>query len=88
MADGVFMTRDLVSEPANVIYPVTLAQQARSLSKLGVKISVLDEKQMAKLNMGALLGVAQGSANKPRLVVMQVEWCAQGQKQTAHRLRR
>ena len=53
MADGVFMTRDLVSEPANVIYPVTLAQQARSLSKLGVKISVLDEKQMAKLNMGA-----------------------------------
>ena len=71
VADGVFMTRDLVSEPANVIYPVTLAQQARSLSKLGVKISVLDEKQMAKLNMGALLGVAQGSANKPRLVVMQ-----------------
>ena len=71
LADGVFMTRDLVSEPANVIYPITLAQQARSLSKLGVKISVLDEKQMAKLNMGALLGVAQGSANKPRLVVMQ-----------------
>ncbi|MGB0630202.1 MAG: leucyl aminopeptidase [Alphaproteobacteria bacterium] len=71
VADGVFMTRDLVSEPANVIYPVTLAQQARSLSKLGVKISVLDEKQMAKLNMGALLGVAQGSAHKPRLVVMQ-----------------
>ena len=71
VADGVFMTRDLVSEPANIIYPVTLAQQARSLSKLGIKISVLDEKQMAKLNMGALLGVAQGSANKPRLVVMQ-----------------
>ena len=71
VAAGVFMTRDLVSEPANVIYPITLAQQARTLSKLGVKVSVLDEKQMAKLNMGALLGVAQGSANKPRLVVMQ-----------------
>ena len=71
IASGVFMTRDLVSEPANVIYPITLAQQARTLSKLGVKVSVLDEKQMAKLNMGALLGVAQGSANKPRLVVMQ-----------------
>ena len=71
VADGVFMTRDLVSEPANVIYPITLAQQARTLSKLGIKVSVLDEKQMAKLNMGALLGVAQGSANKPRLVVMQ-----------------
>ncbi len=71
VADGVFFTRDLVSEPANVIYPVTLAQQARSLTKLGVKVQVLDEKQMAKLGMGALLGVAQGSANKPRLVVMQ-----------------
>ena len=71
IASGVFMTRDLVSEPANVIYPITLAQQARTLSKLGVKVSVLDEKQMTKLNMGALLGVAQGSANKPRLVVMQ-----------------
>jgi leucyl aminopeptidase len=70
ITDGVFFTRDLVSEPANVIYPATLAQQARSLSKLGVKVQVLDEKQMVKLNMGALLGVAQGSANKPRLVVM------------------
>ena len=70
ITDGVFFTRDLVSEPANVIYPATLAQQARSLTKLGVKVQVLDEKQMAKLNMGALLGVAQGSANKPRLVVM------------------
>tara|TARA_B100000700_G_scaffold328517_1_gene446606 strand:- start:6890 stop:8338 length:1449 start_codon:yes stop_codon:yes gene_type:complete len=70
VADGVFMTRDLVSEPANVIYPISLAEQARSLSKLGVKVSILDEKQMAKLNMGALLGVAQGSANKPRLAVM------------------
>jgi leucyl aminopeptidase len=70
IAAGVFFTRDLVSEPANVIYPVSLAAQAKSLSKLGVKVQVLDEKQMAKLNMGALLGVAQGSANPPRLVVM------------------
>lgn len=70
VAAGVFFTRDLVSEPANVIYPATLAQQARSLTKLGVKVQVLDEKQMAKLGMGALLGVAQGSAQKPRLVVM------------------
>ena len=70
IADGVFFTRDLVSEPANVIYPVTLARQAKTLEKLGVKIQVLDEKQMAKLGMGALLGVAQGSAQKPRLVIM------------------
>ncbi|MEX2454149.1 MAG: leucyl aminopeptidase [Rhodospirillaceae bacterium] len=70
VAAGVFLTRDLVSEPANVIFPISLAAQARTLAKLGVKIQVLDEKQMAKLGMGALLGVAQGSANKPRLVVM------------------
>ena len=70
VADGVFFARDLISEPPNVIYPIALARQARSLSKLGIKVEVLDEKQMAKLGMGALLGVGQGSANKPRLVVM------------------
>ena len=43
----------------------------RSLTKLGVKIQVLDEKRMKKLGMGALLGVAQGSANAPRMVAMQ-----------------
>jgi len=71
LAEGVFFTRDLVSEPANVKYPVTLAEDARSLSKLGVKVEVLDKKAMEKLGMGALLGVAQGSAQEPRLVVMQ-----------------
>ncbi|MDR3450703.1 MAG: M17 family peptidase N-terminal domain-containing protein, partial [Alphaproteobacteria bacterium] len=71
IADGVFLARDLVTEPANVIYPETLMQQARALSELGVKIEVLDQKQMKKLGMGALLGVAQGSANPPYLVCMQ-----------------
>ena len=70
VADGVFFTRDLVSEPANVIYPATLAAEAKKLKDLGVKIDVLDEKKMKALGMGALLGVAQGSANKPYLVVM------------------
>jgi leucyl aminopeptidase len=71
IADGVFFTRDLVSEPANVIYPESLAEQARTLRTFGVEVEVLDEKQMAKLGMGALLGVGQGSAKPPRLVVMQ-----------------
>jgi len=71
IADGVFLTRDLVTEPANIIYPETLAQHARALTALGVKVEVLDEKQMKKLGMGALLGVAQGSAYPPRLVTMQ-----------------
>jgi leucyl aminopeptidase len=70
IADGVFMTRDLVSEPANVIYPETLAAQAKSLTKLGVQVQVLGRAQMEKLGMGALLGVAQGSAREPKLVVM------------------
>ncbi|MGY9015713.1 MAG: leucyl aminopeptidase family protein, partial [Rhodospirillales bacterium] len=70
IADGVFLTRDLVSEPANVLYPETLAQQARALSKVGIKVEVLNESQMAKLGMGALLGVGQGSIRESRLVVM------------------
>ncbi|MBT5050577.1 MAG: leucyl aminopeptidase [Rhodospirillaceae bacterium] len=70
IAGGVFLTRDLVSEPANVIYPTSFAARARSLSKLGVKIQILDEKQMAKLGMGALLGVGQGSAKPSRIVAM------------------
>lgn len=71
VADGVFFTRDLVSEPANIIYPETLAEQAKSLEGLGVEVEILDEKKMKKLGMGALLGVGQGSARPPRLVVMQ-----------------
>ncbi|MBP7064596.1 leucyl aminopeptidase [Ferrovibrio sp.] len=71
LADGVTLTRDLVSEPANVIYPETLAAECRKLAKLGVKVEVLGEKQMQKLGMGALLGVGQGSVRESQLVVMQ-----------------
>ncbi|MDX1482984.1 MAG: leucyl aminopeptidase [Alphaproteobacteria bacterium] len=70
VADGVFLTRDLVSEPSNVLYPQTLAAQARKLSKLGVRVEVFDEKKMKALGFGALLGVGQGSAHPPRMVVM------------------
>ena len=70
IADGVFLTRDLVSEPANIIYPKTLAQQAKELATLGVKVQVLGEKEMHKLGMGALLGVGQGSERESQLLVM------------------
>ncbi len=70
VAQGVFMTRDLVSEPANILYPETLAKHAQSLSKLGVKVEVLGEAQMRKLGMGALLGVGQGSVRESKMVVM------------------
>jgi leucyl aminopeptidase len=71
IAEGVFFTRDLVSEPGNVLYPETLAEQAQSLTDLGVEVEILDEKKLKKLGMGALLGVGQGSAKPPRLIVMQ-----------------
>ncbi len=71
IAEGVFLTRDLVSEPANVLYPATLAQKAKTLTRLGVKVQVLGEAQMKKLGMGALLGVGQGSARDSKMVVMQ-----------------
>jgi leucyl aminopeptidase len=71
IAEGVFFTRDLVSEPANVIYPETLAKQAKTLEKLGVEVEILGEAQMRKLGMGALLGVGQGSERESQLVVMQ-----------------
>ncbi len=72
IADGVFLTRDLVSEPANVIYPETLAAEVRALTKLGVKVEVLSEARMKRLGMNALLAVGQGSARASKLVVM--EW--------------
>ncbi|HUY67747.1 MAG TPA: leucyl aminopeptidase [Alphaproteobacteria bacterium] len=70
VAEAVAFTRDLVSEPANVIYPETLAEQAASLAASGLTVEVLDEKRLKDLGMGALLGVAQGSARPPRLVTM------------------
>ncbi len=71
LAAGVERTRDLVSEPANVLTPAEFADRAETLEALGVKVEVFDRHDMEKLGFGALLGVAQGSANEPRMVVMQ-----------------
>ncbi len=70
VADGVVMARDLVNEPANVLYPVEFARRAAELKKLGIKVDVLDVKAMKKLKMHALLGVGQGSMHESRVVVM------------------
>jgi leucyl aminopeptidase len=68
---GLDLTRNLVTEPANIVYPETFVERVRaSLDGSGVEIETLDEKAMAKLGMGALLGVAQGSVRPPRLLVM------------------
>lgn len=71
IADGVILARDLVNEPANVLGPSEFAAKAKELERLGVEVEILTEKEMRKLGMGALLGVAQGSVRPPRLVVMQ-----------------
>jgi leucyl aminopeptidase len=70
VADGMFLARDLVNEPPNVLSPVEFANRAKQLSKLGVKVEVLGEAEMKKLGMGALLGVGQGSERDSQLVVM------------------
>lgn len=70
VVDGVFFTRDLVSEPANILYPESFAEEIKSLSALGVDVEVLGEAEMTKLGMGALLGVGQGSARESQLVIM------------------
>ena len=69
-ADGVELARDLVNEPPNVLFPEEFADRTKALQKLGVEVSVLDEKAMGKLGMNALLGVGRGSSHDSRLVAM------------------
>jgi leucyl aminopeptidase len=72
VAEGVFLARDLVSEPPNVLNPETMAERCEeALGALGVQVEIIGPKEMRKLGMGALLGVAQGSVNEPRVAVMQ-----------------
>jgi leucyl aminopeptidase len=73
IANGVAFTRDLVSEPANILYPESFVERAKALGQLGISVEVLDEKAMKKLGMGALLGVGQGSAKPPRMLIMQYQ---------------
>ena len=83
IAESVAFTRDIVSEPANVIYPETLAAECKKLEKLGVKVEILNEAAMKKLGMGALLGVGQGSVRESQLVVMQWNGGKKSQKPIA-----
>ncbi len=81
--DGVLLARELVNEPPNVLYPVEFAKRALALRKLGVKVDVLDARAMARLKMGALLGVAQGATHEGRMVVMQWNGGKRGDKPVA-----
>ncbi|RBP17125.1 leucyl aminopeptidase [Roseiarcus fermentans] len=70
VADGVELARNLVNEPPNVLFPTEFADRAKALEKLGVEVGVLDEKEMARLGMHALLGVGRGSSRDSRLVTL------------------
>jgi leucyl aminopeptidase len=70
VAEGVFLTRDLASEPANVLTPSAFAAECEKLAALGISVEVLGEKQLRKLGMGALIGVAQGSEQEPKVAIM------------------
>jgi leucyl aminopeptidase len=71
IAEGVFLARDLVNEPANILGPVEFAERMRHLADAGLTVEVLDEAQLEALKMNALLAVGQGSARPSRVVVMQ-----------------
>ena len=71
LAEAQNFTRDLVNEPANLLTPLHMADAARKMAaEFGLECEVLDIEQMTKLGMGALLGVAQGSAEPPALIVV------------------
>jgi leucyl aminopeptidase len=78
-ADSVAFTRDLVSEPANELYPESMAERAAALAGPdlpGLGVEILDDNRMRELGMGALLAVGQGSVRPPRVVVMQYRGAA------------
>ncbi|MBW3616196.1 MAG: leucyl aminopeptidase [Proteobacteria bacterium] len=70
LAAGVRFTRDLVSEPANILFPAEFARRVQAIAIPGLEVEVLGEAQMAELGMGALLAVGQGSRRESQLVVM------------------
>jgi leucyl aminopeptidase len=83
IAEGVAMARDLVNEPANVLYPEEFARRASALRKVGVEVQIFDKKALTKLKMNALLGVGQGSARESRVVVMRWNGGKKGAKPLA-----
>ncbi|MEL6451403.1 MAG: leucyl aminopeptidase [Pseudomonadota bacterium] len=71
VAEGTFMTRDLINEPANVLTTTEFANRLEEMTSLGLEVEVLDEDQLAELGMRTLLSVGQGSDSPSKVVVMQ-----------------
>ncbi|WP_312166027.1 leucyl aminopeptidase [Phenylobacterium sp.] len=72
LADAIAFARDLVSEPPNVLYPEEFASRVKALESLGLEVEILGEAEMAKLGMGSLLGVGQGSVRESQLAI--IKW--------------
>lgn len=71
IGDAQNFARDLVNEPSNKLTPRILAEKAQAMAKeAGLQVEILDEKKIADLKMGALLSVAQGSVEPPRMIVI------------------
>jgi len=79
IANGVFTARDLVWQPPNILFPSSFANECKKLKKIGVKVTIYNEKQLVKLGMEALLAVGRGSRKDSQVVVM--EWLG-GKKET------
>ena len=72
MIEGINLTKDLVSEPGNILHPDEYAQRLKKLNQFGLKVVVYDKNHLKKLGMNALLGVGQGSIRGSYLVT--IEW--------------
>ncbi len=70
LVEGVFFTRDLVNEPANILTTDDFAARLAAMQELGLEVEILEEEQLTRLGMGALLGVGQGSESPSKVVVM------------------
>lgn len=71
LAEGIYLARDLVNEPANVLGPVEFAERVKELEEIGLEVEILDEVALKALGMNTLLSVAQGSARPARVAIMQ-----------------
>ncbi|HEX9448739.1 MAG TPA: M17 family peptidase N-terminal domain-containing protein, partial [Dongiaceae bacterium] len=83
VGNGVELARDLINEPPVALYPETFVQRAKELTKLGVEVKALDEKDMAKLGMGGMLAVGNGSKHPPRLLILRWKGGKKGEQPVA-----
>src|SRR5690606_8730618 len=70
VADAIEFSRDLVSEPANILYPEEFARRVKALEKLGLEVEILGEKELEKLGFRTLLAVGMGSRRESQVAIM------------------